>query len=126
MSETATGKRMLPLPTACSCTRHLSSSPQMTLCIGLFELFVMCGIGALLQPRAHCGTGSAMRDEHLHLLARRGPDVQRTLQLPVYLHNVDIGGSLILHGSVLSMRGVSPLVQPLQSDRYSCETPALA
>jgi hypothetical protein len=73
----------------------------------------MCGIGALLQPRA-C---SALSEEHLRLLNRRGPDVQRTLHLPVQSHRGGEGASLYLHGSVLSMRGSSPLAQPLVSGR---------
>jgi hypothetical protein len=77
----------------------------------------MCGIGALLQPRADAGAGFAMSEEHLRLLARRGPDVQRTLQLPLHSHHNGAEAALFLHGSVLSMRGTSPLAQPLVSGR---------
>lgn len=78
----------------------------------------MCGIGALLQPRSDAGAGFAMGDEHLRLLARRGPDVQRTLQLPLHSH-IGAEAALLLYGSVLSMRGTSPLAQPLVSGRYT-------
>ena len=80
--------------------------------------FAMCGIGALLQPSAVSGAGFAMGDEHLTLLARRGPDVQRTMQLPLQLDNAGVDAKLVLHGSVLSMRGTSPLPQPLVCGRY--------
>jgi hypothetical protein len=59
-----------------------------------------------------------MSDEHLTLLARRGPDVQRTMHLPLQLDNAGVDAKLVLHGSVLSMRGTSPLPQPLVCGRY--------
>jgi len=46
-----------------------------------------------------------MGDEHLTLLARRGPDVQRTMHLPLQLDNAGVDAKLVLHGSVLSKRG---------------------
>ncbi len=86
--------------------------------VNCIAVFVMCGIGALLQPHAECGAELAMSDAHLHLLARRGPDVQRSLQIPLQPHNAGTEATLTLHGSVLSMRGTSPLAQPLVSGRY--------
>jgi hypothetical protein len=80
-------------------------------------IYDMCGIGALLQPRGDCGVALAMLGDHLHLLARRGPDVQSTLHLPLQLHGAGTGASLCLHGSVLSMRGSLPVAQPLVSGR---------
>ncbi len=82
----------------------------------------MCGIGALLQP-AGSEAGFAMGDEHLNLLARRGPDVQRTMRLPLQTDNAGVDARLVLHGSVLSMRGTSPLPQPLVSGRYNRANP---
>ncbi len=66
-----------------------------------------------------------MSDEHLHLLARRGPDVQQTLNFHLHEHHDGAIGSLVLYGSVLSMRGPSPLAQPLVSGRCDREAVVL-
>jgi hypothetical protein len=81
----------------------------------------MCGIGALLQPSAVSGAGFAMGDEHLNLLARRGPgpDVQRTMQLPLQIDKAGGDGmpSLFCTAPYSASGDASPLPQPLLCGR---------
>ena len=81
--------------------------------------FAMCGIGALLQPSAVSGSGFAMGDEHLTLLARRGPDVQRTMQLPLQIDKAGGDGmpSLFCTAPYSASGDASPLPQPLLCGR---------